>query len=113
VGQIPSSLYEIDTLKTLLLSSNKLSGKLAHGVVNFKSLENLSLFDNNLEGQVPLEIEKLRNLKEMNISYNMFSGLVSKNLASLDTLNMTMLNDKGVAIVLEVAKDNTAIASED
>jgi hypothetical protein len=52
--------------------------------------------------QGPLELEKLDNLKEMNISYNMFNGLISRNLAILDTLNMTMLNDKGVAVLLEV-----------
>ncbi|MFV8358486.1 Two component regulator three Y domain protein, partial [Flavobacterium sp. XS1P32] len=83
-------------------------------VQNLASLENLSLFDNKMNGQVPLELEKLDNLKEMNISYNMFNGLISKNLAILDTLNMTMLNDKGVAVLLEVSTSkNTAIASED
>jgi hypothetical protein len=40
------------------------------------------------------DLEKLNNLKEMNISYNKFSGLISRKLAVLDTLNMTMLNDK-------------------
>jgi hypothetical protein len=48
---------------------------------------------NKLDGQVPFDLEKLNNLKEMN-SYNMFSGLVSRKLAVLDTLNMTMVNDK-------------------
>jgi hypothetical protein len=55
-------------------------------------LENLSLFENQMEGQVPFDLEN--NLKEMNISYNKFSGLISRKLAVLDTLNMTMLNDK-------------------
>jgi hypothetical protein len=65
-------------------------------------LENLSLFENQMEGQVP-DLEKLNNLKE-NISYNKFSGLISRKLAVLDALNMTMLNDKGMA-VLNVAMD--------
>jgi hypothetical protein len=44
----------------------------------------------------------------------MFNGLISRNLAVLDTLNMTMINDKGVAVLLEVSTSkNTAIASED
>jgi hypothetical protein len=43
----------------------------------------------------------------------MFNGLISRNLAILDT-HMTMLNDKGVAVLLEVSTSkNTAIASED
>jgi hypothetical protein len=72
-------VYDIKTLKTLLLNSNKLSGVLSNEVENMAS-ENLSLFDNKMNGQVPLELEKLNNLKEMNISYNMFNGLISRNL---------------------------------
>jgi hypothetical protein len=67
-----------------------------------------------MNGQVPFDIEKLNNLKEMNISYNQFSGLVSKDLSKLDVLNMTMINDKGVAAVLKVTNDkSTAIVSEE
>jgi hypothetical protein len=39
----------------------------------------------------------------MNISHK-FSGLISRKLAVLDTLNMTMLNDKGM-VLLNVAMD--------
>ena len=67
-----------------------------------------------MDGQVPFDLEKLNNLKEMNISYNMFSGLVSKNLAQLDTLNMTMINNEGFAVALQVKVDkNSALANED
>jgi hypothetical protein len=45
-------------------------------------LENLSLFENQMEGS--FDLEKLNNLKEMNISYNKFSGLISRKLAVLD-----------------------------
>ena len=61
-----------------------------------------------------MELERLNNLKEMNISFNKFYGFVSKDLAVLDTLNMTMLNDEGLGILLNVKADrNTAIVSED
>ena len=50
----------------------------------------------------------------MNVSYNNFNGFVSKDLAVLDTLNMTMLNNQGVAFLLNIKSDrSTAIASED
>jgi hypothetical protein len=101
-------------LKIVLLNSNKLSGKLSADVSKLSKLENLSLFENNLDGQVPFDLEKLNNLKEMNISYNMFSGLVSRKLAVLDTLNMTMVNDKGVAVLMDIKMDNTRpLVSED
>ena len=63
------------------------------------------MFENKFEGQVPFELEKLNQLKEMNISYNMFSGLTSRKLAVLDTLNMTMFNDKGMAVLLGVTME--------
>jgi hypothetical protein len=67
-----------------------------------------------MDGQVPFELENLNNLKEMNISYNKFKGLVSKNLAVLDTLNMTMLNEQGITVLLDVTTNrNSAIVSED
>ena len=78
------------------------------------NLEQLSLFDNSIEGQIPFELEKLNNLKSMNISYNRFSGLVSKKLAQLDLLNMTMYTNQGVTSTLEIAIDkNKAFASEE
>ncbi len=92
-------------LKTVLLNSNKLSGTVSMDIANLTELTNFSLFENNFTGQVPLSIENLNNLKEMNISYNKFSGLVSRKLAMLDTLNMTMINDKGVAYLMNVAID--------
>ena len=67
-----------------------------------------------MNGTVPLELERLKNLKEMNLSYNKFEGFVSRDLAILDTFNMTMLNDEGLAVLLDVKVErNTAIASED
>ena len=83
-------------------------------IANLKVLEQLSLFDNKMNGQVPFDIEKMNNLKEMNISYNQFSGLVSKDMAKLDVLNMTMINEKGLAVALRVKADkNSALASEE
>jgi hypothetical protein len=67
-----------------------------------------------MDGQIPFDLEKLGNLKEMNISYNMFNGLVSKNLSKLDALNMTMINEQGVATTLKVNTDkNSAFAADE
>ena len=67
-----------------------------------------------MDGTVPFDLEKLKNLKEMNISYNMFNGFVSRNLAKLDTLNMTMINEQGVATTLKVSIDkNSAYAADE
>jgi len=50
----------------------------------------------------------------MNISYNNFNGLVSKKLAKKDVMNMTMVNEQGVATTLKVNTDkNSGLASEE
>ena len=62
------------------------------------------------------DLEKIKNLREMNLSYNRFSGAVSKHLADLDKMHLTMVNDQGTAVALEVKpslKSNTAIAEEE
>ena len=71
-------------------------------IINFHALQNLSLFDNNLEGEIPGGLEKLHNLTELNLSHNKFKGTVSKNLAVLDVLNMTMLDENGNPVLLEI-----------
>jgi hypothetical protein len=59
------------------------------------ALENFSLFDNKMRRYHSLTLERVNKVKkEMNISYNGFNGNVEKNVALLDTLNMTMFNDK-------------------
>jgi hypothetical protein len=35
----------------------------------------------------------------------MFSGLVSSRLVVLDTLNLTMFNDRGVAVLMDVGME--------
>ena len=97
----------------MLLNSNKFTGTLEKEIANLTQLEVFSLFDNNMEGQIPWDLEKLSKLKEMNISYNMFNGPVSKNLSILDSLNMTMLNQEGLAVNLKVFDRNTALTNEE
>jgi hypothetical protein len=50
----------------------------------------------------------------MNISYNNFKGVVSKKLSSKDALNMTMLNDQGVAttLLIDMSKDKAVVSEE-
>jgi hypothetical protein len=44
----------------------------------------------------------------------MFSGLVSSRLVVLDTLNLTMFNDRGVAVLMDVRMETERpLVSED
>lgn len=55
-----------------------------------------------IEGEIPSGIQKLHNLAELNLSYNKFKGTVSKNLALLDALNMTLFDETGNPVLLEI-----------
>jgi len=113
-GDLPESLYKITTLKVLLLN-NKLTGILRPEIINFHALQNLSLFDNNFEGEIPNGLGKLYNLAELNLSYNKFKGTVSKNLALLDALNMTMFDENDNPFLLEIntEKETTIITKNE
>jgi hypothetical protein len=43
----------------------------------------------------------------------MFSGLVSSRLVVLDTLNLTMFNDRGVAVLMDGNETERPLVSED
>ena len=56
----------------------------------------------------------MNKLKEMNISYNNFNGAISTKLSNKDALNMTMLNEQGVASALKIdmSKDKAIVSEE-
>ena len=64
------------------------------------------MFDNDFTGVIPPEIEKLANLAELNLSYNKFTGEVSKKIALLDALNVTMMDENGNPFLLEINQEN-------
>ena len=47
------SVCKLTNLKKLLLSSNRLIGKLPNEISNLKELQVLSVFDNNFFGTIP------------------------------------------------------------
>jgi len=50
----------------------------------------------------------------MNISYNNFNGVVSSKLAKKDVMNMTMVDQYGVATTLKVDMEkDKAVAEEE
>ncbi|WP_431244180.1 hypothetical protein ACQ9BO_07390 [Flavobacterium sp. P21] len=44
----------------------------------------------------------MKHLSEMNLSYNKFKGGVSRKIALLDALNMTMFDENGNLFLLEI-----------
>nr|DAD39227.1 TPA_asm: hypothetical protein HUJ06_013550 [Nelumbo nucifera] len=88
---INSSQCFMDSLVSLDLESNQLSGHLPNEVGNFKNLKFLSLRTNSLSGPIPKSLGHLSNLEELHVSQNSLKGVVSEihfaNLTSLKILD--------------------------
>ena len=62
---------------------------------NFKQLEVLSAFDNNLFGTLPTSIGELTNLRELVIANNAFYGDLPTEMANLTNLKVLMIGNNG------------------
>ncbi|KAM0915222.1 hypothetical protein ACQ4PT_010991 [Festuca glaucescens] len=87
-GAIPH-FQKMDSLQSLSLTGNLLSGTIPVSLGNVSSLRSLLLAQNNLKGSIPETLGQISHLKLLDLSYNMFSGYVPAtlyNVSSLTTL---------------------------
>ncbi|XP_054813378.1 receptor kinase-like protein Xa21 [Prosopis cineraria] len=73
-GNIPTSLGGLKNLQDLSLAHNNLQGNIPKSFENMLSLVNLDLSENNLVGEIPKSLESLTYLKYINLSYNKLQG---------------------------------------
>ncbi|KAK8647821.1 hypothetical protein V6N13_121548 [Hibiscus sabdariffa] len=102
-GQIPSSIFNISSLKAIALANNSLSGNLpdslCHSLLkleglfldrnelsgNLSNMLLLSLDNNKLSGSIPSSIG-LRNLQALDLSSNKLGGPISESICGLERL---------------------------
>ena len=90
-GRLPAPLYELASLKSLVLEGNVLTNVDAIG--GFQYLEQLSLARNNFQGPIPGSIKDLTMLRELRLHANQFTGTVSDILQGLKYLEVLLLGD--------------------
>ncbi|KAG8633460.1 receptor protein-tyrosine kinase CEPR2 [Manihot esculenta] len=72
-GEISPSIFVLESLTTLWLPYNLLSGKLPLEIINCSNLRVLNLTGNQLVGVLP-DLSPLRNLEFLDLALNYFSG---------------------------------------
>ncbi|AES99013.1 putative protein kinase RLK-Pelle-LRR-III family [Medicago truncatula] len=96
VGTIPSNtLGKLDSLKTISLRSNLLSGSIPHDITSLPSLQYLYLQHNNLSGELPTSLPS--QLNALILSYNSFTGSIPKTLQNLTQLTRLSLENNSLS----------------
>jgi len=85
-GILPSSIGEMQTMRTMDLSNNNFSGELSiHLISNLTSLRLLRLSHNSFHGLVPL-FSNLTGLRWLYLNNNSFSGVIEDGVSNNSSL---------------------------
>ncbi|KAF7142794.1 hypothetical protein RHSIM_Rhsim05G0176900 [Rhododendron simsii] len=79
-------------LKTIDLSSNKLSGKIPEQVGSLAGLRSLNLSRNTLTGKIIQDIGQMKMLESLDLSANRLSGEIPRGIADLNFLSVLNLS---------------------
>ncbi|XP_004308368.1 PREDICTED: probable LRR receptor-like serine/threonine-protein kinase At4g36180-like [Fragaria vesca subsp. vesca] len=75
-GEIPSEITRLVGLVSLNLSRNYLTGQIAHDIGKLQSLDSLDLSRNLLHGSIPTSLFQIYGLGYLDLSYNNLSGKI-------------------------------------
>ena len=84
-------------LKSIDLSSNRLTGDIPEEIENLVALVSLNLSSNHLTGKITSKIGMLTSLEFLDFSRNSFFGLIPPSLAQIDRLSMLNLSNNNLS----------------
>ncbi|XP_010271555.1 PREDICTED: receptor-like protein kinase HSL1 [Nelumbo nucifera] len=97
--QLPEEITRLTKLKTMILSTCMVHGRIPASIGNMTSLVDLELCGNFLVGRIPPELGKLKNLRQLELYYNQLVGEIPEELG-----NLTQLIDVDMSVNLLVGK---------
>ncbi|KAE8650977.1 hypothetical protein Csa_000712 [Cucumis sativus] len=102
-GNVPSSLFNLQTIRKIQLNYNLFSGSL-NELSNVSSflLDTLDLESNRLEGPFPMSFLELQGLKILSLSFNNFTG----------RLNLTVFKQLKNITRLELSSNSLSVETE-
>ena len=90
-GSIPTSLGDLEKLRTLYLHYNDLTGQIPSELGKLTALTNLWLNNNKLSGEIPASLGDLTNLERWRLRNNNFTGCVPAGLAAVSDSDLAAL----------------------
>ncbi|GFP94509.1 receptor-like protein kinase hsl1 [Phtheirospermum japonicum] len=90
-GKIPTSLGNMTSLTDLELSGNYLTGHIPIELGRLKNLKLLELYYNQLEGEIPDVIGNLTGLLDLDMSVNRFTGEIPESICRLPNIRVLQL----------------------
>ncbi|KAJ9678926.1 hypothetical protein PVL29_020971 [Vitis rotundifolia] len=83
-------------VKSIDLSSNKLSGEIPKEVIDLVELVSLNLSRNNLTGRIPTRIGQLKSFEVLDLSQNQLFGEIPASLVEISGLSVLDLSDNNL-----------------
>lgn len=106
VGNIPTTIAQMENLNFLYLFDNRLDGVLPTELGSMTQLENLDLEINDLSGEIPSQFSRLSNLVQLWLSNNQLTGSIPASFATLTNLEYLHLYENLLVGELPVGLSN-------
>ncbi|KAI4334852.1 hypothetical protein L6164_013561 [Bauhinia variegata] len=94
IDAITDTLLNLQNLKYLSLSWNKLKGTIPNWLAQFKNLQELDLSENSFHGSIPLVLGNLSSLTQLIVGGNSLGGVLTEsnfaNLTNLKVLDISL-----------------------
>ncbi|XP_016652407.1 PREDICTED: probable LRR receptor-like serine/threonine-protein kinase At4g36180 [Prunus mume] len=84
-------------VKSIDLSSNKLTGEIPSEITDLVGLVSLNLSRNQLTGQIPPRIGMLQELDSLDLSRNQINGRIPNNLSQIDRIGYLDLSENNLS----------------
>ncbi|KZV25688.1 tyrosine-sulfated glycopeptide receptor 1 [Dorcoceras hygrometricum] len=92
-GLIPSDMYYLKTLEEISLTNNQFSGPMNNDISMLSNLRILELHVNELSGGIPPDIGLLTNLEQLQLHTNRLNGSVPPSLTDCSNLKTLLLRN--------------------
>lgn len=106
-GKIPLAIGNMTALVDLELSGNFLTGKIPKEIGNLKNLRELELYYNSLIGEIPEEIGNLTELVDLDMSVNMLTGKLPDSICRLPKLEVLQLYNNSLTGEIPISISNS------